>query len=187
MATIELEKIVKRYGRVQAVHGIDLKIEDGEFVVFVGPSGCGKSTTLRMIAGLEDISDGYLRIGDEIVNERDPKQRNIAMVFQNYAIYPHMTVRQNIGFGLYTSKLSKAEKNNWSRILSAVLPRFPVVSASVLLLGVQWCAIRLHFYLMSHFPTLMRSSVPKCASKLKSCISALKQQLFMLPMIRLRL
>lgn len=111
MATIELEKIVKRYGRVQAVHGIDLKIEDGEFVVFVGPSGCGKSTTLRMIAGLEDISDGYLRIGDEIVNERDPKQRNIAMVFQNYAIYPHMTVRQNIGFGLYTSKLSKAEKN----------------------------------------------------------------------------
>lgn len=111
MATIELEKIVKRYGKVQAVHGIDLKIEDGEFVVFVGPSGCGKSTTLRMIAGLEDISDGILRIGDEIVNERDPKQRNIAMVFQNYAIYPHMTVRQNIGFGLYTSKLSKAEKN----------------------------------------------------------------------------
>lgn len=111
MATIELEKLVKRYGNVEAVRGIDLKIADGEFVVFVGPSGCGKSTTLRMIAGLEDISGGTLKIGDEIVNERDPKQRNIAMVFQNYAIYPHMTVRQNIGFGLYTSKLSKEEKN----------------------------------------------------------------------------
>ncbi|MEL4375374.1 ABC transporter ATP-binding protein [Brucella cytisi] len=111
MATIELEKLVKRYGKVEAVRAIDLQIKDGEFVVFVGPSGCGKSTTLRMIAGLEDISGGHLKIGGEVVNERDPKQRNIAMVFQNYAIYPHMTVRQNIGFGLYTSKLSKAEKD----------------------------------------------------------------------------
>ncbi len=111
MATIELEKIVKRYGKVEAVKGIDLQIADGEFVVFVGPSGCGKSTTLRMIAGLEEISDGKLKIGSEVVNEREPKQRNIAMVFQNYAIYPHMTVRQNIGFGLYTSKLSKEEKD----------------------------------------------------------------------------
>lgn len=110
MATIELEKLAKHYGKVDAVRSIDLQIEDGEFVVFVGPSGCGKSTTLRMIAGLEDISGGQLKIGGEVVNERDPKQRNIAMVFQNYAIYPHMTVRQNIGFGLYTSKLSKAEK-----------------------------------------------------------------------------
>ncbi|MBX8800314.1 sn-glycerol-3-phosphate ABC transporter ATP-binding protein UgpC [Ochrobactrum sp. MR28] len=111
MATIELNKLVKRYGKVEAVRGIDLKIADGEFVVFVGPSGCGKSTTLRMIAGLEDISGGELKIGGELVNERDPKQRNIAMVFQNYAIYPHMTVRQNIGFGLYTSKVSNADKN----------------------------------------------------------------------------
>lgn len=111
MATIELEKLVKRYGKVEAVRGIDLQIADGEFVVFVGPSGCGKSTTLRMIAGLEDISGGLLKIGDEVVNERDPKQRNIAMVFQNYAIYPHMTVRQNIGFGLFTAKTSNAEKN----------------------------------------------------------------------------
>ena len=110
MAKIELQKLVKEYGKTRAVHGIDLTIEDGEFVVFVGPSGCGKSTTLRMIAGLEDISGGNLLIGDEVVNQREPKQRNIAMVFQNYAIYPHMTVGQNIGFGLYTSKLSKAEK-----------------------------------------------------------------------------
>jgi len=117
MATIELEKLVKRYGKVEAVKGINLSIADGEFVVFVGPSGCGKSTTLRMIAGLEEISGGELKIGGEVVNERDPKQRNIAMVFQNYAIYPHMTVRQNIGFGLYTSKLSKAEKDK--RIVEA--------------------------------------------------------------------
>ncbi|MCW5719667.1 MAG: sn-glycerol-3-phosphate ABC transporter ATP-binding protein UgpC [Devosia sp.] len=110
MAKIELQGLIKAYGNTRAVHGIDLTIEDGEFVVFVGPSGCGKSTTLRMIAGLEDISGGKLLIGDEVVNQREPKQRNIAMVFQNYAIYPHMTVGQNIGFGLYTSKLSKAEK-----------------------------------------------------------------------------
>jgi len=117
MASIELEGLVKRYGLTTAVHGIDLTIKDGEFVVFVGPSGCGKSTTLRMIAGLEDISGGVLRIGDDVVNQREPKQRNIAMVFQNYAIYPHMTVSQNIGFGLYTSKLPKAAKQ--ARILEA--------------------------------------------------------------------
>ncbi|WP_377299270.1 ABC transporter ATP-binding protein [Rhizobium sp. SGZ-381] len=111
MAKIELEKLVKRYGKVEAVKGIDLSIADGEFVVFVGPSGCGKSTTLRMIAGLEEISAGTLKIGNEVVNEREPKQRNIAMVFQNYAIYPHLSVRKNIGFGLYTSKMSKAEKD----------------------------------------------------------------------------
>ena len=111
MAKIELQGLVKAYGNTRAVHGIDLSIEDGEFVVFVGPSGCGKSTTLRMIAGLEDISDGRLLIGDEVVNQREPKQRNIAMVFQNYAIYPHMSVAQNIGFGLYTSKMSKADKD----------------------------------------------------------------------------
>ena len=110
MAKIELQGLVKAYGNTRAVHGIDLTIEDGEFVVFVGPSGCGKSTTLRMIAGLEDISGGNLLIDGEVVNQREPKHRNIAMVFQNYAIYPHMTVGQNIGFGLYTSKLSKAEK-----------------------------------------------------------------------------
>ncbi len=110
MARIELQQIVKRYGSITTVRGIDLTIEDGEFVVLVGPSGCGKSTTLRMIAGLEPISGGKLRIGGEVVNDHEPKHRNIAMVFQNYAIYPHLTVAQNIGFGLYTSKLSKAQK-----------------------------------------------------------------------------
>jgi multiple sugar transport system ATP-binding protein len=121
MAAIEIEGLVKRYGKVEAVQGIDLTINDGEFVVLVGPSGCGKSTTLRMIAGLEDISDGILKIGGEVVNEREPKHRNIAMVFQNYAIYPHLTVSQNIGFGLYTSPLSKAEKDTRIREAANVL------------------------------------------------------------------
>ncbi|MFC7704453.1 ABC transporter ATP-binding protein [Plastorhodobacter daqingensis] len=110
MATITLANLVKSYGKTDVIHGINLDIADGEFVVFVGPSGCGKSTTLRMIAGLEEVSGGEIRIGDRVVNDIDPKQRNIAMVFQNYAIYPHMTVRQNIAFGLYTSSLGKAEK-----------------------------------------------------------------------------
>jgi multiple sugar transport system ATP-binding protein len=117
MAAIELDKLEKRFGKVPAVRGIDLAIADGEFVVLVGPSGCGKSTTLRMIAGLEDISAGTVTIAGEVVNELDPKQRNIAMVFQNYAIYPHLTVGQNIGFGLYTSKLPQPEKQR--RIASA--------------------------------------------------------------------
>ncbi|MCV5785071.1 ATP-binding cassette domain-containing protein, partial [Escherichia coli] len=84
----------------KAVHGIDLKIADGEFMVIVGPSGCAKSTTLRMLAGLETISGGEVRIGDKIVNNLAPKSRGIAMVFQNYALYPHMTVRENLAFGL---------------------------------------------------------------------------------------
>ena len=110
MAGIELQGLVKRYGKTQVVHGIDLAIEDGEFVVFVGPSGCGKSTTLRMIAGLEEIDGGTITIGERPVNRLEPKERNIAMVFQNYALYPHMSVAENIGFGLYTAKLDKAEK-----------------------------------------------------------------------------
>ncbi len=111
MATIALRNLVKSYGKTDVIHGIDLDIADGEFVVFVGPSGCGKSTTLRMIAGLEEVSGGEILIGGEVVNELDPKRRNIAMVFQNYAIYPHMTVRQNIAFGLYTSPLSRDQKD----------------------------------------------------------------------------
>ncbi|GGK41354.1 ABC transporter ATP-binding protein [Salinarimonas ramus] len=110
MATIELENIVKRFGSATVVHGLDLAIADGEFVALVGPSGCGKSTTLRMIAGLEDVSAGTLRIGGVVVNHHEPKRRNVAMVFQNYAIYPHLTVRENIAFGLYTSGLPKEKK-----------------------------------------------------------------------------
>lgn len=100
MANVELKKVVKRYGDVEVVHGIDLDIHDDEFIVLVGPSGCGKSTVLRMIAGLEVISDGEILIGGDVVNQVSPKDRNVAMVFQNYALYPHMSVRENMGFSL---------------------------------------------------------------------------------------
>jgi len=110
VATLSLQNLVKRFGKTEVLHGIDLEVADGEFIVLVGPSGCGKSTTLRMIAGLEDITAGTVQINGEVVNNLEPKQRNIAMVFQNYAIYPHMSVRKNIGFGLRTAKLSKLEK-----------------------------------------------------------------------------
>ncbi|MBD2750690.1 sn-glycerol-3-phosphate ABC transporter ATP-binding protein UgpC [Microvirga sp. BT688] len=110
MATIDLDRLIKRYGHTTVVHGIDLSVRDGEFVVLVGPSGCGKSTTLRMIAGLEEISGGEIRIDGRVINDLEPKDRNIAMVFQNYAIYPHVTVAENIAFGLYRSNLSKSEK-----------------------------------------------------------------------------
>ena len=109
MADVSLRKVVKRYDEVEAVRGIDLDIADHEFVVLVGPSGCGKSTTLRMIAGLEDISDGDIMIGGDVVNDVPPKDRDIAMVFQNYALYPHMTVAENMSFGLRLKHYPKAE------------------------------------------------------------------------------
>jgi len=109
MAEVSLRKVVKRYDDVEAVRGIDLDIADHEFVVLVGPSGCGKSTTLRMIAGLEDISDGDIIIGGDVVNDVPPKDRDIAMVFQNYALYPHMTVAENMSFGLRLKRYPKAE------------------------------------------------------------------------------
>ena len=100
MATVSLSKLVKRYGTTEIVHGIDLEVTDREFIALVGPSGCGKSTTLRMIAGLEEISGGEVRIGGQVVNDLPPRSRNISMVFQSYALYPHMTVRENMGFSL---------------------------------------------------------------------------------------
>ncbi|WP_441236260.1 ABC transporter ATP-binding protein [Bradyrhizobium sp. 930_D9_N1_4] len=109
MADVALRKVVKRYDDVEAVRGIDLDISDHEFIVLVGPSGCGKSTTLRMIAGLEDITDGDIMIGGDVVNDVPPKDRDIAMVFQNYALYPHMTVAENMSFGLRLKHYPKAE------------------------------------------------------------------------------
>ena len=110
MASLNLKGIYKKYaGGVTAVSDFTLDIEDKEFVVLVGPSGCGKSTTLRMIAGLEEISEGELYIGDKLVNDVAPKDRDIAMVFQNYALYPHMTVFDNMAFGLKLRKMPKAE------------------------------------------------------------------------------
>jgi multiple sugar transport system ATP-binding protein len=109
MAPVTLRALTKRYGSVTAVDGIDLAIADREFVVLVGASGCGKSTTLRMIAGLEDVTDGEIRIGGELVNEVEPKDRDVAMVFQDYALYPHMSVFDNMGFGLVYRRTPKQE------------------------------------------------------------------------------
>src|SRR5919107_3053023 len=113
MSAIELRDVTKRYpDGFEAVKHMDLAIQDGEFMILVGPSGCGKSTALRMIAGLEDITEGEMKIGDQVVNDKAPKDRDIAMVFQNYALYPHMTVRDNMGFAL---KLAKADRGEIDR------------------------------------------------------------------------
>src|SRR4028119_46208 len=110
MANIQLRDVTKRYpDGFEAVKHMDLEIQDGEFMILVGPSGCGKSTALRMIAGLEDITEGELKIGGTVVNDRAPKDRDIAMVFQNYALYPHMSVRENMAFPLRLAKVDDAE------------------------------------------------------------------------------
>ncbi len=122
MATVVLDKVNKIYDNgYQAIHDLSLNIEDGEFLVLVGPSGCGKSTALRMIAGLEEITDGEMRIGDKVVNDVEPKDRDIAMVFQNYALYPHMTVYDNIGFALKLAKVPKEEIDQRVRKAAVVL------------------------------------------------------------------
>ena len=109
MGAIELQAVEKWFGDVQVIKGIDLKIEDGEFVVFVGPSGCGKSTLLRMIAGLEETSRGKILLDDNDVTDKIPSERELSMVFQSYALYPHMSVRDNVGFGLKTAGVPKSE------------------------------------------------------------------------------
>jgi lactose/L-arabinose transport system ATP-binding protein len=109
MATVTLNKVIKRFGAFEVVHGANIDVKDGEFVVFVGPSGCGKSTLLRMIAGLEDISGGEIAIGGKVVNDVEPADRGIAMVFQSYALYPHMSVEQNLSFGLRMTGNPKAD------------------------------------------------------------------------------
>ena len=135
MAAISFRKIVKRYGKgaqaVQVIHGLDAEIRDGEFVVIVGPSGCGKSTLLRMVAGLEDISGGDIAIGARVVNDLEPAERDIAMVFQNYALYPHMSVFENMAYGLKIRKLpadeirARVDKAATILELSALLDRKP--------------------------------------------------------------
>ena len=109
MATVELNNVKKRFGLVEVIHGVSTKIVDGEFIVIVGPSGCGKSTLLRMVAGLESVSEGEIGIDGKTVNDLEPMDRDIAMVFQNYALYPHMSVRENMGYGLKIAKTPKDE------------------------------------------------------------------------------
>ncbi|SMX33316.1 ABC transporter ATP-binding protein [Actibacterium lipolyticum] len=128
MANVTIDNVVKRYGSVQVMHGVNVDIEDGEFVVLVGPSGCGKSTLLRMLAGLEEISAGAISIGDRVVNDIPPKERDIAMVFQSYALYPHKTVADNIGFPLKMAKRPKAEIDEKVDKAAAVLDLTPYLA-----------------------------------------------------------
>jgi multiple sugar transport system ATP-binding protein len=131
MATVDIRGVEKYFGTAHIIRGVDISIEDGQFAVLVGPSGCGKSTLLRMIAGLEQISGGEIRIGDRVVNNLTPKERDIAMVFQNYALYPHMTVRDNMAFSLMLAKQPKSVADERVRKaadilgLGALLDRFP--------------------------------------------------------------
>ncbi|SLN37271.1 ABC transporter ATP-binding protein [Ruegeria meonggei] len=121
MTGVTLNQAIKRYGQTQVIHGIDLQIEDGEFCVFVGPSGCGKSTLLRMIAGLEETSEGQIHIGARDVTDMDPAKRGVAMVFQTYALYPHMSVAENMGFGLRMNGVAKDEINKKVQEASNIL------------------------------------------------------------------
>ncbi|MGZ5114393.1 MAG: ABC transporter ATP-binding protein, partial [Usitatibacter sp.] len=111
MASVHIRNVHKQFGGTQVIRGVDIDITDGEFAVLVGPSGCGKSTLLRMIAGLEEISSGEIEIGGRIVNDMQPKERDIAMVFQNYALYPHMSVYENMSYGLRIRRMPPAEIN----------------------------------------------------------------------------
>src|SRR6187401_2182070 len=131
MASVAIRDVRKAFGATSVIHGVDISIGDGAFVVLVGPSGCGKSTLLRMIAGLENITSGEIRIGERVVNNLPPKERDVAMVFQNYALYPHMTVADNMGFSLRLRGAPRAEiKARVERAadilgLRVLLERFP--------------------------------------------------------------
>jgi multiple sugar transport system ATP-binding protein len=128
MAAVVLKNVQKRFGQVSVIEGLDLEIKDKEFMVLVGPSGCGKSTALRMVAGLEDASGGTISIGDKVVNDVPPKDRDIAMVFQSYALYPHMTVRENLEFGLRIRKTPQAEMDRLVNEAAQILAIEPLLA-----------------------------------------------------------
>src|ERR1044071_1018845 len=121
MASLSFRDARKSYGELEVIHGVSMDVADGEFVVIVGPSGCGKSTLLRMVAGLESITAGEIRIGERVVNNLEPKDRDIAMVFQNYALYPHMSVYENMSYGLRIQRCSKAEIEERVQKAAAIL------------------------------------------------------------------
>src|SRR6476661_8878163 len=127
MAKVDFRNVTKRYGTLEVIHGIDLNVADGEFIVIVGPSGCGKSTLLRMVAGLEAITGGEIVIGDRVVNKLEPKDRDIAMVFQNYALYPHMSVYDNMAYGLRIRGMSKNDIETRVQRAAAILQLAPLL------------------------------------------------------------
>lgn len=189
MAGVEIRSLLKSYGETAVLHGLDVDIEDGEFVVLVGPSGCGKSTLLRMIAGLEGITGGTIHIGDRLVNNLPPAERDIAMVFQNYALYPHKTVRANMAFSLRMRGMDKGEINSRVDRAAEILGLTPILivipvpcqagSANALPWGAPLCVTRRCFCLMSRFQTLMRNCACKCAPKFGNCTKGCKQRPFM--------
>src|ERR1700710_2286043 len=162
MASVQIHDVRKSFGGFEVLHGVSVPIEDGAFVVLVGPSGCGKSTLLRMLAGLENITSGTISIGDRVVNNVQPKERDIAMVFQNYALYPHMTVANNMGFSL---KLRSASAWRWDAP-SCAIPRYS-------------CST-------SPCPTSTPSCGWRCAPRSRNCISGSRPQPFTSPMTRSR-
>ena len=172
MASIQLSKIRKDFGDVHVIRDIDIEIRDAEFVVFVGPSGCGKSTLLRMVAGLDQPTSGNISIGGRVVNSLPPKERDVAMVFQTYALYPHMTVDQNMGFGLMIGKVPpqviREKVTEAARILGLdkLLDRYPRQ-----LWAGRWRAIRRCFCSMSRCPTSTPSCGCRCALKSARCTS----------------
>ena len=184
MAAVEIRGVKKVFGSTPVIHGVDVSIADGEFVVLVGPSGCGKSTLLRMIAGLEEITDGEIAIGDRVVNDLPPKERDIAMVFQNYALYPHMTVRDNMAFSMRLRRTSADEvdeararsprRSSASRRCStATRASSRAASASASPWAAPSCATRRS----SCSTSRCRTSTPSCASPMRAEIKELHQRL----------
>ena len=182
MAQVELKSVAKSFGVVDVIEGLDLSIPDGAFTVFVGPSGCGKSTLLRLIAGLENLTGGDIEIGGRNVNKADPIERGVAMVFQNYALYPHMTVEQNISFSLRMARVRKAEiaervaargarAAGGGAARSASPPSSPAASASASPSAAPSCATRKCSSSTSRCRTSMRSCASPCASRSPSCTS----------------
>ncbi len=181
MGSVVLKNVCKSYGDTHVIRDVSLEIPDGEFCVLVGPSGCGKSTLLRMIAGLEEISGGTVGINDRDVTDVEPKMRDIAMVFQSYALYPQMTVRENMGFALKMAKMSKADINQkvestaelraYRHCWSGYRKICPAVSASGLLWGAPSCVTHKCSCSTSLCRTWMPNCELKCAARSANCIS----------------
>ena len=187
MADLHLDNVKKRYGALDILHGVDLAVEDGEFVVLVGPSGCGKSTLLRMIAGLETVSVGEIRIGGRRANEVPPQKRNISMVFQSYALFPHMTVKDNITFGPRIRRENAQETEEKLKRAASILnlgayldrrASFPAASASVSPWGAPLSAILISSCSMSLSPTSMRNSGCRCGRRSRRCTTSSKARSF---------
>jgi multiple sugar transport system ATP-binding protein len=182
MATVDIRNVRKAFGSVEVLHGVSVDIADSEFVVLVGPSGCGKSTLLRMIAGLENINAGEIAIGKRVVNTLPPKDRDVAMVFQNYALYPHMTVFDNMAFSMKLANAPAAvmerEVQRAAQILGLeqLLNRYPRQLSGGQRQQSPWgapsCAIRRSFCSMNRCPTSMPSYAFRCVPRSRRCTSA---------------